>query len=597
MSAQDNGQPAQVPEGWLQMQQAAWEQWSAWLRQSQPPAQAPAPADMHKAATESLEMWKQMAAHLGEQAKPGQFSMDPEALQQLQAEYMEQIGQLMQRKTSELGEVLRSDKRFSSEGWLNSAAAASTAALYKINATALQKMVEITQTDGKNQARLQFAVDQWLAATSPTNFVALNPDVQRKAIESQGQSIAKGVLNMWQDMQRGHISMTDEAQFEVGKNLAMTPGSVVFENAFFQLIEYKPSTESVYARPMLLVPPCINKYYILDLQPGNSLVEYVVAQGHRTFVVSWRNPDASMDTKTWDDYIEHGAIRAIEAVQDITAAPTINTLGFCVGGTILCTALAVLAARSKQVVESATLLTTLVDFADTGILDIFIDENMVQFREMQMGQKGLMKGQDLATTFSFLRPNELVWNYVVGNYLKGETPPPFDLLYWNSDGTNLPGPFYAWYLRNTYLENNLIEPGKLVVCGEAIDFGQVQVPMYIYGSKDDHIVPIRGAYASTQIFPGKKRFVMGASGHIAGVINPPAKGKRHYWTSEQATFPSHWHEWLEQAVQQPGSWWPDWAEWLAGNAGPEVAAPKAPGKARAYAVIEPAPGRYVKQRA
>lgn len=597
MSARDNDKPAQAPEGLQQIQQAAWEQWSAWLQQSQAPAQAPASATIHRAATQSLEMWKQTMARLSEQAKPGQFSMDPEALQQLQAEYMEQIGQLMQRETSELGDVLRSDKRFSSEGWLNSAVAASTAALYKINATALQKMVEITQTDSKNQARLQFAVDQWLAATSPTNFVVLNPDVQRKAIESQGQSIAKGVLNMWQDMQRGHISMTDEAQFEVGKNLAMTPGSVVFENEFFQLIEYKPSTESVYARPMLLVPPCINKYYILDLQPGNSLVEYVVAQGHRTFVVSWRNPDASMDTKTWDDYIEHGAIRAIEAVQDITAAPTINTLGFCVGGTILCTALAVLAARSKQIVESATLLTTLVDFADTGILDIFIDENMVQFREMQMGQKGLMKGQDLATTFSFLRPNELVWNYVVGNYLKGETPPPFDLLYWNSDGTNLPGPFYAWYLRNTYLENNLIEPGKLVVCGEAIDFGKVQVPMYIYGSKDDHIVPIRGSYASTQIFPGKKRFVMGASGHIAGVINPPAKGKRHYWTSDQATFPSHWHEWLEQAVQQPGSWWPDWAEWLAGNAGQEVAAPKAPGKARAYTAIEPAPGRYVKQRA
>lgn len=600
MSARDNDKPAQVPEGlqqFQQFQQAAMEQWSGWLSQARPATETPAAAPIQQAAAQSLEMWNQTMARLGEQVKPGQFSIDPQALQQLQAEYMEQIGQLMQRETSELGDVLRSDKRFSSEGWLNSASAASTAALYKINATALQKMVEITQTDGKNQARLQFAVDQWLAATSPTNFVALNPDVQRKAIESQGQSIAKGVLNMWQDMQRGHISMTDEAQFEVGKNLAMTPGSVVFENEFFQLIEYKPSTESVYARPMLLVPPCINKYYILDLQPGNSLVEYVVAQGHRTFVVSWRNPDVSMDTKTWDDYIEHGAIRAIEAVQDITAAPTINTLGFCVGGTILCTALAVLAARSKQVVESATLLTTLVDFADTGILDIFIDESMVQFREMQMGQKGLMKGQDLATTFSFLRPNELVWNYVVGNYLKGETPPPFDLLYWNSDGTNLPGPFYAWYLRNTYLENNLIEPGKLVVCGETIDFGNVQVPMYIYGSKDDHIVPIRGSYASTQIFPGKKRFVMGASGHIAGVINPPAKGKRHYWTSEQATFPSHWHEWFEQAEQQPGSWWPDWAEWLAGNAGQQMAAPAAPGNKKTYAAIEPAPGSYVKQRA
>lgn len=619
MSARDTNKTAQTPDGLQQLQQlqqAAMEQWTTWLRQSPPPfnttglpAAMPAAAEgagaageqaanfMQQAAAQSLQMWQQTLQRVGEQAKGSQFTIEPEALKQLQAEYMDQIGQLLKRETAELGDVLRSDKRFSSESWLSSSPAAATAALYKINASALQKMVEITQTDEKSHARLQFAVDQWLAATSPTNFVALNPEVQSKAIESQGQSIAKGLMNMWQDMQRGHISMTDEAQFEVGKNLAVTPGTVVFENEFFQLLEYTPSTAKVFERPLLLVPPCINKYYILDLQPGNSLVEYVVAQGHRTFVVSWRNPDASMDTKTWDDYIEHGAIRAIEAVREISASDTINTLGFCVGGTILCTALGVLAARKKHIVESATLLTTLVDFADTGVLDIFIDENVVRFREMQMGQKGLMKGQDLAATFSFLRPNELVWNYVVGNYLKGETPPPFDLLYWNSDGTNLPGPFYAWYLRNTYLENNLIKPGKMVVCGEEIDFGQVKVPMYIYGSRDDHIVPIRGAYASTQVFPGKKRFVMGASGHIAGVINPPAKGKRHYWASDSGQFPVQWNEWVDQAEQQPGSWWPDWSQWLANTAGDEVAAPRAPGKASSYQAIEPAPGRYVKQRA
>ena len=271
--------------------------------------------------------------------------------------------------------------------------------------------------------------------------------------------------------------MTDESLFEVGKNVATTEGAVVFENEFFQLIEYKPLTPKVYERPFLLVPPCINKFYILDLQPENSFIRYAVAQGHRTFVVSWRNPDASMAQAKWDDYIEKAVIKAITVTQEITGAPTINTLGFCVGGTMLATALAVLAARGEERVASATFLTSLLDFTDTGILDVFIDEAFVKYREAEMGKGGMMKGQDLASTFSFLRPNDLVWNYVVGNYLKGETPPPFDLLYWNSDSTNLPGPYYAWYLRNTYLENNLIKPGKLTVCGEKIDLSQVTMPV------------------------------------------------------------------------------------------------------------------------
>ncbi|WP_420894333.1 PHA/PHB synthase family protein [Vandammella animalimorsus] len=539
----------------------------------------------------------QPSGHAGAAAPLAGLFIAPQKLQTLQQEYLAQISQLAQSETKDLGEVLRSDRRFSSQAWLENGPAAMTAALYQINSSALQKLVEITETDPKTRARLQFAVDQWLAAAAPTNFMALNPDAQVKALSSKGESISKGLMNMWEDIQRGHISMTDEAQFEVGRNIAITPGSVVFQNEFFQLIEYTPTTAKVHERPFLLVPPCINKYYILDLQPGNSFIEYAVSQGHRCFVVSWRNPDQSMDTKTWDDYIEHAAMRAIQAVQDITGAETINALGFCVGGTILTTALAVLAARGQHPVHSATLLTTLVDFSETGILDIFIDENVVQFREMQMGQRGLMRGQDLATTFSFLRPNELVWNYVVGNYLKGETPPPFDLLYWNSDGTNLPGPFYAWYLRNTYLENRLVQPGQATVCGEAIDLSKIKASMYIYGSREDHIVPIRGAYASTQVFTGPKRFVMGASGHIAGVINPPARGKRNYWKSESGQYPKDWSQWLETAEQQPGSWWPDWAQWLAEHAGKQIPAPKKPGKGSAYKVLEPAPGSYVKQRA
>jgi polyhydroxyalkanoate synthase len=369
----------------------------------------------------------------------------------------------------------------------------------------------------------------------------------------------------------------------------------VFENELFQLIEYKPLTKQVHERPFLFIPPCINKFYILDLQPENSLIRYVVEQGHRTFVVSWRNPDASMEDKTWDDYIEHAAIKAISVTQEISGARQINALGFCVGGTILGTALSVLAARGEKPVASATFLTALLDFSDTGILDLFIDENFVKFREMQMGDGGMLKGQELASTFSFLRPNDLVWNYVVGNYLKGETPPPFDLLYWNSDSTNLPGPMYAWYLRNTYLENNLVKPGKCTVCGEKVDLGRLDLPVYIYGSREDHIVPIAGAYGSTQYLPGKKRFVMGASGHIAGVINPPAKNKRSYWTNEK--LPKTHAEWLKGAKEHPGSWWPDWAAWLKGHAGKQMAAPKSYGKGVRYKAIEAAPGRYVKVKA
>ena len=457
-------------------------------------------------------------------------------------------------------------------------------------------LADAVEADTKARARIRFAVEQWLAASAPSNFLAFNADAQQKAIETKGQSIAKGVQNMLHDMQQGHVSMTDESLFEVGKNVATTEGAVVFENELFQLIEYKPLTARVYEKPFLLVPPCINKFYILDLQPENSLIRYAVAQGHRTFVVSWRNPDASLAKKTWDNYVQDAAIQAITVTQEITGAKSINALGFCVGGTILGTALAVLAARGEKPVASATFLTSLLDFTDTGILDVFIDEAFVKYREQEMGQGGLLKGQDLASTFSFLRPNDLVWNYVVGNYLKGETPPPFDLLYWNSDSTNLPGPFYAWYLRNTYLENKLCQPGKATVCGQKIDFRKLKLPVYIYGSREDHIVPIGGAYASTQHLPGQKRFVMGASGHIAGVINPPAAKKRSHWVREDGKFPATQADWQAGATEHAGSWWTDWASWLQSHAGKQIAAPKAYGKGK-YKAIEPAPGRYVKAKA
>ena len=520
----------------------------------------------------------------------------PGKLAELQQQYMESARALWSQGW-QAAPPQGGDKRFSGDGWAQNPLSAFSVAAYQLQARTLMGLVDAVEADDKTRARIRFSVEQWLAAMAPSNFLAFNADAQKKALETQGESIAKGVANLLHDLRQGHISMTDESRFEVGRNVATTEGAVVFENELFQLIEYKPLTPKVYERPFLMVPPCINKFYILDLQPENSLIRYAVSQGHRTFVVSWRNPDMSLADKTWDHYIEDAVLTAIATVQQITGAPQINALGFCVGGTMLANALAVLAARGEEPVASATFLTTLINFSDTGILDVFIDESFVRLREMQMGQGGLMKGQELASTFSFLRPNDLVWNYVVGNYLKGETPPAFDLLYWNSDATNLPGPFYAWYLRNTYHENKLAEPDALMVCGEKIDLRRIDIPAYIYGSREDHIVPIGAAYASTQVLPGKKRFVMGASGHIAGVINPPAKKKRSHWLREDGKLPATLDEWVQGATELPGSWWDDWAAWLKGHAGKQVAAPKSYGKAPKFKAIEPAPGSYVQQKA
>ncbi|MDE2428931.1 MAG: alpha/beta fold hydrolase, partial [Burkholderiales bacterium] len=384
----------------------------------------------------------------------------------------------------------------------------------------------------------------------------------------------------------------------VGKNVATTEGTVIFENRLFQLIQYTPLTKTVHQRPLLMVPPCINKFYILDLQPENSVVRYAVEQGHTVFLVSWANPDENMDDVTWNDYIEDGAIKAIHIAQEVGKQEQLNMFGFCVGGTIIATALAVLAERGEQPASSLTLLTTLLDFSDTGVLDVFVDEMQVVMREQTIGSKGLLPGRDLASTFSSLRANDLVWNYVQSNYLKGEAPPPFDLLYWNADSTNLPGPMFCWYLRNTYLENNLKQPGKLLVAGNKVDLGKIDAPVFVYGSREDHIVPWQAAFASTSLLNPKNRkrnrFVLGASGHIAGVVNPPAKKKRSYWTNDNPV--SDAKTWLETATEHPGSWWPEWSEFLSEHGGKMVKAPTSPGNANCQA-IESAPGRYVKVRA
>jgi polyhydroxyalkanoate synthase len=399
-------------------------------------------------------------------------------------------------------------------------------------------------------------------------------------------------------MKKGKVSITDESAFEVGKNIATTEGYVVFRNDLFELIQYTPLTKTVFERPYLMVPPCINKYYILDLQPDNSVVRHMVSQGHTVFLVSWKNPDASMAKVSWDDYVGSGVIKAIEVVKDISQSKQINILGFCVGGTLTSSALAVLAARNVHPAASLTLFTTLLDFTNTGILDVFIDEGMVDHREKTIGGKGgkygMMSGLDLGNTFSFLRPNDLVWNYVVENYLKGNSPPPFDLLYWNGDATNLPGAMYCWYLRHTYLQNDLVKPGKLTICGEKIDLGKIKCPAYIYASQEDHIVPWQSAYESAHILKGKNRFVLGASGHIAGVINPPVKNKRYYFENNKIAPTAQ--AWLEGAKQITGSWWPNYTKWLEQFGGEQKPVSNTFGNVK-YKKMEAAPGVYVKEKA
>ena len=517
----------------------------------------------------------------------------PERLAEIQKEYFAELAHIA--TNPEAIEV--KDRRFAGKAW-HSSWSKVIAATYLLNSKHLMALAKAVETDEKSRQKILFTTEQMIDALSPSNFIATNPEVLENIISTQGQSIQKGIANLLGDMKKGKVSITDETAFEVGKNIATTEGNVVFRNELFELIQYTPLTDTVYERPYLMVPPCINKYYILDLQPDNSVVRHMVSEGHTVFLVSWKNPDSSMAKVSWDDYVGKGVIKAIEVVKDIGNVDQLNILGFCVGGTLTTSALAVLAARSEHPAASLTLFTTLLDFSNTGILDVFIDEGMVEMRENTIGGKGgkfgMMSGLDLGNTFSFLRPNDLVWNYVVENYLKGNSPPPFDLLYWNGDSTNLPGAMYCWYLRHTYLQNDLVKPGKVTICGEKIDLGKIKCPAYLYASQDDHIVPWQSAYESTHILKGKNRFVLGASGHIAGVINPPAKNKRHYF--ENNTIEPTADEWLEDATQIPGSWWPNYTKWLEQFNGKKIPARKTFGNAQ-YKKMEAAPGLYVKEKA
>jgi polyhydroxyalkanoate synthase len=487
----------------------------------------------------------------------------------------------------------RSDHRFASPEWRRNPWFDFLRRNYLLNSKFAAEWVEALETDPQTKERLRFVTRQVTDAMSPSNFVATNPDVLKLALETQGESLAKGMRQLIDDVHKGRISTTDESKFEVGRNIAATEGAVVYQNDLIQLIQYKPLTDTVFKRPLVMVPPCINKYYILDLQPHNSLVRFAVEQGHTVFMVSWRNVTEAQGTLTWDDYVEQGPLKALEVAREICGGEKVNALGFCVGGTLLGVALAVAAAREEAGVESATFLAAMLDFSDTGEISLFVDEASVAMREATIGRGGILPSRDLALAFSSLRANDLVWSYVVNNYMKGKSPEAFDLLYWNADSTNLPGPMYCWYLRNTYLENKLRVAGATSVLGVPVDFGKIDLPAYILAAREDHIVPWRTGYQTTQLIRGDKRFVLGASGHVAGVVNPASKNKRSYWTGE--SLPANADEWFSNAAEKHGSWWNDWSEWLSNRGGMRIKARSLLGSTQ-FKPLEAAPGSYVKHR-
>ena len=488
------------------------------------------------------------------------------------------------------------DRRFAAPEWTQIPAYDYLRQAYLLNAEFLNRVADsMPIEDGPARTRTRFLTRLFVEAMSPSNYALTNPEFVKTAMETKGESVTAGLRNLLEDLQKGRVSMTDEAAFEIGRNIAVTPGSVIYENELIQLIQYTPTTAKVAERPILLVPPCINKYYLMDLQPENSFVRYLVEQGFTVFLISWRSATPAQGHLTWDDYLELGPLTALRVMREITRVARPNVLGFCIGGPLICSALAVLKARGEEPAESLTLMTALLDYSEPGEIGSLVSEPTVAAYEASIGKGGIMRGRDLATVFSALRANDLIWQYVAGNYLKGGKPAPFDLLYWNSDSTDIAGPCFAYYLRNTYLGNNLRLPGKLTMLGQKIDLRRIDVPAYIMAAREDHLVLWNAAYLSRRLLGGPTTFTLAASGHIAGSINPASKNRRSHWINEKSPQTATAEEWLAGAEERPGSWWPHWIEWLRARSGRQVAAPKKPGNAK-YRVIEPAPGRYVKVR-
>jgi polyhydroxyalkanoate synthase len=487
------------------------------------------------------------------------------------------------------------DKRFRDGAWQQNEIFDFIKQSYLLSARYVQDVVRhVDGMDPKTARKVDFYARQFVDAMSPSNFLLTNPEVLRKTAETGGENLLRGLNNLLTDLERGHgkltIKMTDMDAFRLGENIAVSPGKVVFQNELMQLIQYSPSTETVLKRPLLILPPWINKFYILDLRPKNSFVRYAVSQGHTVFMVSWVNPDERLANAGFEDYMKDGVFAALDAIKKATGESDVNAIGYCLGGTLLGTTLAWMAKRGDERIRSATFFVSMMDFQEAGELGVFIDEEQLKSLEDKMKETGFLDGSDMATTFNMLRANDLIWSFVVNNYLLGNEPFPFDLLYWNSDSTRMPARMHTFYLRNMYQDNKLAQPNAIELEGETIDLGQIMVPAYFLSTREDHIAPWRSTYRGTQLLGGSKRFVLAASGHIAGVVNPPEGGKYNHWVN--VNLPAEPQAWLDGATEMAGSWWPDWNRWVVAHA-PERVPARTPGAGKLKA-IEDAPGSYVK---
>ncbi len=508
---------------------------------------------------------------------------------------------VMGLKTEAFAEPERGDRRFKDAAWADNQIFDFVKQSYLLTSRWLQSTArDVEGMDRRTAKKVDFYTRQFVEALSPSNFVLTNPEVLRATMETGGENLIRGLNNLLTDLERGKgrlaIRMTDMNAFEVGKNIAVSPGQVVFRNDLMELIQYQPSTETVRRTPLLIVPPWINKFYILDLRQENSLIKYAVDQGHTVFVISWVNPDATLAAKTFDDYMLEGPIAALEAIEQATGEPSANVTGYCIGGTLLACTLAYLAGKGDKTpggrVKSATFLTSMVDFDEPGELGVFIDEQQLASLDESMAKNGYLEGTEMGAAFNMMRGTDLIWSFVVNNYLLGKEPFPFDLLYWNSDSTRMPAAMHAFYLRKMYHENKLVEPGGISLANVALDLRKIKTPTYIVATREDHIAPWKSAYRATQLYSGPRRFVLAASGHIAGVVNPPAAKKYCYWENDR--LPKEPDDWLAGSRQKDGSWWPDWDAWTKTHAGEEVPA-RVPGKGRLKA-LGPAPGDYARVR-
>lgn len=509
---------------------------------------------------------------------------------------------MMGAETDPVAAPARDDRRFRDEAWSENQVFDFIKQSYLLTANWLESTVhDVEGLDTKTQRKVDFYTKQFVNALSPTNFLMTNPEALRATVESKGENLVNGLNNLLHDLERGDgklaIRMTDMDAFEIGKNVATAPGKVVFRNDLIELIQFDPQTDKVLQTPLLIVPPWINKFYILDLRQENSFIRWASAQGHTVFVISWVNPDATLARKTYDDYMLEGPLAAMDAIEQATGERAINIIGYCLGGTLTAATLAWMAAQKgtkwKNRVKSATFFTTMVDFSDAGDLAVFVDETQLGNMEAKMNERGYLEGSEMATTFNMLRANDLIWSFVVNNYLLGKDPFPFDLLFWNSDSTRMPAAMHSFYLRKMYLENKLATPGGISLAGTPIDLGRIDVPTYMISTREDHIAPWKATYAATQIYKGPIRFVLSASGHIAGVINPPSANKYCYWTNPET--PKDPDAWLEKAAQHEGSWWPDWDAWVHKQSGKKTVPARVPGDGK-LKPLDDAPGTYVKIR-